>query len=91
MFSVSDTNDAFTLYKMFPREAIKLGGSLKASGIEGVLTVGYDENSPDPCHYLRVNEIMSTPPKVKSHVHQVRSSLYAIFCVILTNWLNKNN
>lgn len=80
MFSVSDTHDAFTLYKMFPREAIKLGGSLKTSGIEGVLTVAYDENSPDPCHYLRVDEIMSTPPKVKSHVHKVRSSLHHILC-----------
>lgn len=65
VFSVSDSSDSFTLYKMFPREAVKLGGSLKTNGIEGVLSVAYDENSPDPCDYLHVDGIMSTPPKVK--------------------------
>ena len=65
MFSASDNDSAFTLYKMFPREAIKLEGTLKAHGIEGVLTVTYDDNSPDPCGYLHVNEIMSTQPKVR--------------------------
>ena len=85
MISVSDTHDAFTLYKMFPREAIKLGGSLKTSGIEGVLTVAYDENSTDPCEYLHVNEIMSTPPKVKSKY--IIDLVYTTFCVILTNVL----
>ena len=39
---------------MFPREAIELGGTLQSCGI-GVLSITYEESSPDPCDYLQVS------------------------------------
>ena len=64
VFSVCNAECAFTLYKMFPREATDLGGTLESCGIEGVLSIVYEENSPDPCDYLHVNEMMAVEPQV---------------------------
>ena len=49
---------------MFPREAIELGGTLQSCGI-GVLSITYEESSPDPCDYLQVSEMMDMDPQVK--------------------------
>ena len=57
------------LYKMFPREAIEISGTgtLESCGIEGVLSIAYEESSPDPCDYLQVNAMMALEPPVLLH------------------------
>ena len=50
---------------MFPREAIELGGTLQSCGIEGVLSITYEESSPDPCDYLQVSEMMAMDPQIR--------------------------
>ena len=65
MFSVCNLEHPFTIYKMFPREAIQISGTLQSSVVEGVLSVLSEDDSPDPHDYLHVNEMLGEEAKVK--------------------------
>ena len=54
----------FTIYKTFPREAIEITGTIQSSSIEGVLSVSFEADSPDPHNYLHVNDMIGEEAKV---------------------------
>ena len=66
MLSVCNMERPFTIYKMFPREAVTLSGTLQSSSVEGVLSVLSEPNSPDPHHYLHVDDMVGEEAKVRS-------------------------
>ena len=56
---------SFTIYKTFPREIVgEMSATILSSGIEGVLSIAFESDSPDPRNYLHVNEMIGEEPKV---------------------------
>ena len=64
LFAVCKTERKFTIYSVYPREAVKLSGDIQSSGIKGVVTVAFEADSPDPHDYLHVNDKIGEEPTV---------------------------